>query len=160
MADVAVGPVRDGVSIDEVLLDVYPSPSRPGIIIRHARIIVPAATIAMILNDAPLPGGLHVSATLEPGRILIAVRASLLRVRIGFRPTIRDGNLVLTPAGGIPGLLLGLGANLVSGRPGVSMSGDGQIVVDPHVLAPDGVTLPNGISSVTVDPDRMVLTVS
>jgi hypothetical protein len=159
VADGVAGRLAGGIAIDDVRLEIRPSLPRSTLTVRHAQVTVPASAVDLIVRSAPLPNGLQVSASLKAERLEVAVRASLLRVRIAFRPAVDRGYLVLTPSGGVPGLLLGLAANMVSGRPGITMSSDGQIRVDPRAVVPEGVTLPTGFTTVDVSQDRIVLTV-
>ncbi len=125
----------------------------------QARVTVPEAALEPLIQSAPVPAGVSLSASLEPDRIVVSIRASLLRFRVGFRPTVEGGRLVLTPAGGVPGVVLGLAAGFVSGLPGVALASDGRVTVDPRPLVPEGIELPIGITAVDVTPDRITFVV-
>lgn len=139
-------------------MDLDPAARLGPVHVRHAEIIIPEAAFQELVAAGAQRAGLNASGSLGRDEIAVSVNVALLRVRATFGATVDGGRLVLTPRGGLPGWLIGQAAALVNRTAGVTMSRDGRVTIDPIPLAPPGISLARGFTSVIITQEAITTT--
>ena len=144
----------DQISI-HALTDTWPLRQ----VVHHARVTIPASALAALVSAAGTTAGIPVHGSLQRDRLRIQVAVSIVKLAVAFRASVDDGILVLTPADGVPGWLIGRAAPILRDMPGVEVSGSGTVTVDIRPMLPPGVLVPGGVRSLAISPDRIELVI-
>src|SRR5690554_6695868 len=106
------------ILVSDIKAQVDLTAGSPVLGLEAARVVVPQGAFQHLIQEAARSKGVSVDADLTDRGFRVRLPMRPLKVTVEFVPSIAaDGTIMLQPAGGIPGWMIGLGGRLAEGIP-------------------------------------------
>lgn len=155
-----IGNSVNDIVVSDLKAQVDLTTPAPVIGIEAAWVVVPQGAFRHLVETAARSKGVSVDAELTDRGFRVRLPMGPLRVTAEFVPKIAsDSSLMLQPAGGIPGWMIGLGGRLAEGVPGIEIQSNGVILVDVRAVLPPTVRLLGRLTSLQPGATQLTLTI-